>query len=219
MPLTGSLELPCPDASLCCCAFVAIRGLAVSLHTLVWCLYVALSATTWILLLTVATVRNTFSLWAVATPLAYLNDRLPGISPLAIVANIITAIVVNMISVWNLTTSTAALARLLPNFTGIRELSHTNFGTLKLREGLWDTFSWYWNCPEAGLYGMDVITHPCHNINVIKLPLKLWHGWVITSLFYVDVFTYPLSNPVAGLANLCKSHCMRLFIVGKICHI
>ena len=37
----------------------------------------------------------------------------------------------------------------------------------------------YGNVITSIVFDGDLITHPCHN--VIKLPLKLWHGWVITS--------------------------------------
>ena len=49
----------------------------------------------------------------------------------------------------------------------------------------------------------DVITYPCHNFNGdLAKPLKLRHGWVITSRFYVNEITYPFLSLDAVLANL-----------------
>ena len=51
----------------------------------------------------------------------------------------------------------------------------------------------------------DVITHPCINFNgsLAKPPLKLGHGWVITThVLYTDEITYPCPKLKAGLVEL-----------------
>ena len=50
----------------------------------------------------------------------------------------------------------------------------------------WQTFAkptWIWTSHYSHIRQWDVITHPCHNFNggLTKPPLKLGHGWVITS--------------------------------------
>ena len=53
----------------------------------------------------------------------------------------------------------------------------------------------------------DVFTHPCPNFNssLAKPPLKLWHGWVITSHMtdvITGMITYPFHNFNGGLTAI-----------------
>ena len=54
---------------------------------------------------------------------------------------------------------------------------------------------WHSGMDHIRYFPSDVITHPWPNfLRSAKPPLKLWHGWIIASNFYVDIITYSFPN-------------------------